>query len=235
MKRIEIVTSHNISIVYAVATTFERFLAATVDGFIVVMYSIVMGSVTESYSILQYLLVVPVFMFYHFMFEVYNDGQSIGKRLMKIKVVSLRGRKPEISDLFLRWIFRMVDITFSLGMIGVLSILSTLKSQRIGDIIAHTAVINLKGTQFVRLDDIEGISNLEHTIKFPKITKYTDQEMLLVKDVINRLNRQPTEVNRKIAMDLVFKIKEDLGIDQVGMGVKEFLDQVLNDYIILTR
>lgn len=174
-------------------------------------------------------------MFYHFLFEVFNDGQSIGKWMLKIKVVSLRGRKPEISDLFLRWIFRMVDITFSLGMVAVLSVLSTLKSQRIGDIIAHTTVINLKGTQHINLDVIEGISNRNHEVKFKKVTRYTDKDMLLVKDVINRFTQQPNMINRQLALDLSLKIKRDLGLGDVGMSSIEFLNQTLNDYIILTR
>jgi len=235
LKRIEIVTSHNISIAYGVATTVERFLATLIDVFIVGMYTVLIGSLIGSEFILFYVLIAPVLLLYHFLLEVFNDGQSLGKRVMKIKVVSLRGRKPEISDLFLRWIFRMVDITFSLGMIGVVAILSTLKSQRIGDIIAHTTVIKLEGSQFIKLDDIESISNKQHTVMFPNITKYSDTDMLLVKDVINRLRRQPNAVNREIAMTLILKIKKELNLEQDGMGSTEFLEQILNDYIILTR
>jgi uncharacterized RDD family membrane protein YckC len=235
LKRIEIVTSHNISIVYAVASVFERFLATLVDTLIVGMYAMVIGSVIHSETILFYVLIAPVFLLYHFLFEVFNDGQSIGKKLLKIKVVSLRGKKPEVSDLFLRWIFRMVDVTFSLGMIGVLFILSTLKSQRIGDIIGHTTVINLKGNQAINLKDIEGISDHDHVVKFPKITQYSDKDMLLVKDVINRLKREPNAINRQIALNLVNKLKDDLGLKQVDMSSIAFLEQVLNDYVILTR
>ncbi len=172
---------------------------------------------------------------YHFLFEVYNDGQSIGKRLLKIKVVSLHGKNPSIADLFLRWIFRMIDVTFTIGIVGLVSMLSTIKSQRIGDIIANTTVINLKGSQFIDLPSIEKISKAGHEVVFPSITMYSDTDMLLVKDVINRLTRKPNVVNRNIAKQLAIKIKEDLGLDDVGMSPLNFLEQVLVDYIVLTR
>ena len=214
----------------------ERTLATGVDILILGFYVMTIGTVIPSTTILFYVLITPVLMMYHFLFEVYNDGQTIGKRLMNIKVVSLHGRKPAIADLFLRWIFRMIDVTFSVGIIGLVSMLSTIKSQRIGDIIANTTVINLKGgNQVIDLKSIENISDAEHEVAFPSITMYNDTDMLLVKDVIKRMNRNPNVVNRDIAQKLALKIKNDLGLSNVGMTSVKFLEQVLIDYIILTR
>ncbi len=37
-------------------------------------------------------------------------GQSLGKRVMDIKVVSLMGNVPSLSRILLRWMFRLVEL-----------------------------------------------------------------------------------------------------------------------------
>ncbi len=36
-------------------------------------------------------------------------GQSLGKKIMDIKVVSLMGNVPSVSQVMLRWMFRLIE------------------------------------------------------------------------------------------------------------------------------
>lgn len=234
MKKIEIVTSHNITVVYGLATVMQRVLSSIIDLVVVLLYAALVSMFTGGISFLYYVLIFPVIILYHFLFEVFNNGQSIGKMAMKLKVVTLRGRAPTIVDLFLRWIFRTIDVTLSLGTLAILFIASSSRSQRVGDILAETSVINLQSQQIIELQHLTDISERDHEIVYHKVTRYTDADMLLVKDVLMRERSLPNAANREVLKALALKIKSDLGIEY-GVAPKEFLAQVMSDYILLTR
>jgi len=235
MKKIEIVTSHNITVVYNLASVSQRLFASALDLLVVGLYAILVSTLLGGVSWLFYLFVFPILMFYHFLFEVFNNGQSIGKMLLKLKVVTLRGRSPSIVDLFLRWIFRTIDVTLSFGTLAILFIASSTKSQRIGDILAETSVIRLESVQYVDVQTLKEISNNRRDILFPEVTQYTDKDMLLVKDVLQRERQFPNAANRRVMRELAQKIKQDLGIERAGLKPRDFLSQVMSDYIVLTR
>lgn len=235
MKKIEIVTSHNITVVYTLASAMQRLLASAIDFGVVCFYVLVVTIGTGGVSVLFYMLVFPVVMFYHFLFELFNDGQSVGKKLMKLKVVTLSGRSPSTNDLFLRWIFRTIDVTLSFGTLAFLFIASSTKNQRIGDVLAETSVINLQTNQFIDLESLNKINESERQILYPEVTQYNDKDMLLVKDTLERVNSIPNQANRLMTKELSERIENDLGIQNLTLGPKEFLKQVLSDYILLTR
>src|ERR1700743_890388 len=72
---------------------------------------------------------------------MFMNGQSVGKRIMKIKVISLDGTRPRFSQYLLRWLFRIVDFTLTSWLGGLITIILTDNGQRIGDIVAVTVVV----------------------------------------------------------------------------------------------
>jgi uncharacterized RDD family membrane protein YckC len=84
------------------------------------------------------LVLVGWTLYYFFALES-GGGQTIGKRAMRLKVVSADGGEPTMQQYALRSIVRVVDIP----MIGLLVMLATGdKRQRVGDIAAHTSVVD---------------------------------------------------------------------------------------------
>lgn len=69
-----------------------------------------------------------------------TSGQTIGKRIMNIKVVKADGSRCDMSSAFLRSILRFIDSLF-IGIVGIIAISTTEKKQRIGDIVANTIVV----------------------------------------------------------------------------------------------
>ena len=51
------------------------------------------------------ILYLPFF-FYDFLCEIFLNGQSIGKKILKIKVVKIDGTQPGLGSYFLRWIYK---------------------------------------------------------------------------------------------------------------------------------
>ena len=71
-----------------------------------------------------------------------TSGQTLGKKLMSIKVVKEDGKKPTMTDAFVRTILRIIDAQISgTYLIGFILILATEKKQRLGDIAAKTIVV----------------------------------------------------------------------------------------------
>lgn len=82
-----------------------------------------------------YYIFLFVFMLIYFFKDVIN-GQSIGKRIVKIKVVDTAGNKPKLFNLIVR------NITILIWPIEALLIL--LEKKRLGDRLAKTEVVDAK-------------------------------------------------------------------------------------------
>ena len=235
MKYIDISTSHNISIRYELASAMQRILAWMIDFIILMVYVSLVSIVASVSTVLWYILVFFVAAFYHLAFEILNNGQSIGKRLLKIKVVTLHGRTAKAQDYFLRWIFRMLEVTFSAGMMAILYITSTEKHQRIGDILAQTTVINLKADNHYDLGGLIKLGSQKREITYPRVTMYDDTDLMLVKDAITRLNKSPSAENKKFVRTIADRIATDLEVNLKDIKRLNFLETILLDYIALTR
>ncbi len=235
MKNIDISTAHNISIHYTVASIEERIYAWMIDMALIIGYMLLAGLITSGNKDLFYIFIFPFIAFYHLGFEIMNNGQSIGKKILKIKVVTLNGRSATGQDYFLRWIFRLLEITGTIGILAIVYVTTTEKNQRIGDILAQTTVIKLKSDRFYDLDALVNRQDLSASITYPKVAMYHDEDILLVKNTIKRLKQFPSEVNSKFAQTLVEKIYDDLSISPTNDSNIQFLETILSDYISATR
>ena len=91
MRNIEITTAHNIVVSHELASVGQRIVAAIIDILVAFLYAMLVLLVIGESSVLFYLLIFPVIWLYHLLFEIYNEGQSLGKMLLKIRVVSIEG------------------------------------------------------------------------------------------------------------------------------------------------
>lgn len=70
-------------------------------------------------------------------------GQTIGKRVMRLRVVDAQGLRLQFSQVAIRNLLRVVDLLPGLYVVGGLATLFTRKAQRLGDLAANTVVIRL--------------------------------------------------------------------------------------------
>lgn len=240
MKKVEINTPHNVNIQYELANVFERAIAFIIDFLIVVIsssiivlaYEIIVEYESETFEFIIYL--IPLF-FYHLFSEIRYNGQSIGKRVMKIKVVKLNGEKPNSFDYVTRWAFRIIEIAFTSGSFAILNIATSQRNQRLGDLFSGMVVVKTKVEHLSDFRNISGNYNLEnYTPNYPGITSLTEAEMMLIKTTLIKYQIKKSN-SYKVAMEhLVKKIEEQLNItappDKVG-----FINQLIKDYVYLTR
>jgi len=252
MKTVEIVTAHNVVIQYELASIFNRAIALLLDWVIISFYfllcwiifaamfvSFAVGNMFESGEIIYFIFILfmlPVF-FYSFIMESFFGGQSVGKMALGIRVVKVSGATPSMGDLFIRWVFRLIELSPAvLGSIAALVASSTDKSQRLGDVIANTCVIKLKPTTQYSIKDILTIkSKKNYEPQYPQVIQLSDEDMLLVKNSIDRLRNHPNDQHKKLIIELTKLVSEKLNISTIPKNKVTFLKTVLQDYIVLTR
>ncbi len=69
------------------------------------------------------------------------QGQTLGKRLLKIRVVDVRGLRLTFAQVFLRNILRFVDMLPFAYAVGGITALVSGKAQRLGDLVGGTLVV----------------------------------------------------------------------------------------------
>ena len=111
-----IITGQFVRISQTPASIGERLLALVIDYSLIVIYLysvttlIVKLHLSSGVGTVFFLCLVylPV-LFYSFLCEMFNHGQSFGKRLMNIRVVKSDGSTPSISAYLLRWLLFIID------------------------------------------------------------------------------------------------------------------------------
>lgn len=230
---IDFKTSHNIVVTGRLASVFERIGAYFID-MIVMMFLFYIIVLVFRNTIVTTILIIPANILYSLLFEFFNNGQSIGKKVLKLKVVSLTGSIPSISALAIRWTFRLVDIVLSGSILGIVAISSSERNQRLGDLFANTAVIKLDNQYHVGLDSLEKMKEIEIEYKYPGVEKFNDDQMLIVKTALNRLRDKYTYENDQLLDELKDKISQLLNVNS-NLDSKTFLTEVLREYVIKTR
>lgn len=243
-KTIEITTTQNVTIEYELALLRERVLAWLLDivlvglGYILLFVLLLQFFVSNADPTIFFLLLpILCYFLYNIFFEIWNVGQTPGKKAMNIKVARLDGKDPEWSDVVLRALLQLVDWMFSAGVVGALLIKTTAKSQRFGDMAANTTVIKLYGSRFMfRLEDILNISSLErYQPVFPQVRNLSEKDMIFIKKVLNRYQQFPNAAHDEVVDALVLHLLPLIGLEKRPANDIEFLKTLLRDYIVLTR
>lgn len=248
MRTISINTTQNVAIDYELAGIMERILAFLLDTIIVVVYSLLVftlstlgGLVTADEAgigafIVIVIFIFPVIMGYHLFCEALWNGQSIGKKALGIKVIKCNGQQMDMGDYGKRWMFRLLDILLSAGSVAVLTILSNDYNQRLGDIVGDTCVVKTKPQNQISIKDILKIKSQEnYEPKYEGVVRFTEEDMLLLKNALDRAKSNPNDHYRELLIELTNMICKELEITEIPKKRTAFLKTILNDYIVLTR
>ncbi|MEO0732131.1 MAG: RDD family protein [Bacteroidota bacterium] len=244
MESVTIQTTQNVSIDYDLGKTGARIGSFFIDGIIfLVLYWILAFLVLSLQVNLDETVIFifgPIFglLLYYFLWELFNRGQTLGKRIVGLKVIRLDGRDPTPADFLTRAIFLLPDVLLSFGMPAVLLVASGRHKQRLGDLVAGTVVIQSAVSSSFTLEEIMGIRNREdHEPEFPGVQQYTDEDMMIVKQTLARFRRYSNPAHRRAVRQLAVKMADQLGLEkkEIKYAPEKFLEIILMDYIVLTR
>ena len=245
MTQLTINTTQNVNINFTAASVGERILALLVDllieaaYLITIMWGVFYGlgladAIKEldpwSKAAVIVLFFLPV-MFYTLFFESIFEGQTLGKKLLQIKVVKIDGYQAGFGDYVIRWLLRLVDVFSVSGLVGLISIIVTEKLQRLGDIAAGTAVITLKNNVSINSTILVDIDQ-QYVPIYPGVIKLSDNDMRIIKETFqNAVAARDFSMIEKLRnkIEAVTCIKNQSGND------KDFIKTVLKDYNFYTQ
>ncbi|BDD10420.1 hypothetical protein FUAX_28520 [Fulvitalea axinellae] len=242
MKKIDIRTTQNVTIEYPLASTMDRVLAYGLDLIIITactsILSLSSALIFRGSPVMEYIIgfIILLFIFaYHLNMELFFGGRSFGKKIMKLRVVKINGMRVSVYDYFLRWAFRIFDCMLSIGFLGILSVSSSRNKQRLGDLMANTTVVKDSEDHYVNLKDLTSLKSGEsYTAKYPEITRLTEADMLLVKEVLDRVQDNKSQASTDVINLTVEKVTEATGLKAPANKV-DFLRICLKDFVYLTR
>ncbi len=157
------------------AGPMARFLALLVDFLVEMAICYVLGTVLQvlavlSFDVMRALFVLMYFlvpMLYGVVCEWWLRGQTIGKRMMRLRVMDATGLRLRFSQVLLRNLLRPVDSLPACYLVGGAAFFLSRRGQRLGDLAAGTIVVRLPED-----DDEPDLSPLGETGKYNSLSDH---------------------------------------------------------------
>lgn len=149
------------------ASPVVRALAWAVDGLVLAAAAAVIENGVRVFAWLgtDWATALTVFLYfaaslvYAMVFEWYWRGQTLGKRLLGLRVVDAQGLRLRPAQVVLRNLLRAIDFLPGAYLVGVTACLLNRKGQRLGDVAANTVV--LREAKLLE-PDVEGIAPVKY-------------------------------------------------------------------------
>jgi len=264
MAVIKVPTNFNIDVEFEIPEFYRRMLALLVDMIIEFCYVYVAirilsnlypNSDDDAMRAYSWLLFAPYFL-YHLIMEITLNGQSLGKKLMGLRVVNENGGKASIGQFLIRWFLRVSDVWivsllviiafsnrfrkdaertfFILAALGFLItdialVVNSKKGQRIGDILAHTILIRTHSKASIEETVFQEVAD-NYIPSFPQIMQLSDKDINAIKSILQTAQKKGDYIMALSASD---KIKGHLKIES-SLSPFDFLEILLKDYNYLS-
>lgn len=163
-------TPEGIDLQAELAGLIPRALAYTIDFLIrftvlfilmIVLGMIGAGKAGTGIGLIAFFLLEWI---YPVVFEVYRDGQTIGKKKLAIKVVNEDLTPVKLGASLTRNLLRAADFLPFAYMFGIISILLNGKFQRLGDLSAGTIVVYHEKTENTSIDTMDSVQPIAPTV-----------------------------------------------------------------------
>ena len=153
---------------------------------------------------------------YHVLFEVRHGGQSLGKRLLSLRVVDGRGLPIDVRQSLIRNVVRALDM-LPLGGIGMASCLLDRHRRRLGDLVADTLVVEERQPPAPDLAALQ--ARRQNSLDTPRLRRQvTHRVSLEEREFLLALVMRSERLDEKARFDLFESVgdhyRRRLGIDQ---------------------
>ncbi|MGC2236946.1 MAG: RDD family protein [Pyrinomonadaceae bacterium] len=265
-------TPERVPLAFALASIGNRFLAVAIDHFIqyftifVVVWGMLsltnvgdslqengsMSAISEMPKWTLAILIIVVFLLfsgYFIFFEWLWNGQTPGKRLLKLRVIREDGRPITLWEAVARNLLRIFDaipgFAVPIYSIGLVSIFQSSRDQRIGDIFAGTVVIRERADEAPTF--AETFSNPVNDAAFRRVQRQTEfqadvnllseKEIEVVESFLRRRwdlsDRQRLWMAWRVALPIMYKLKPNY--DLRTFSYEGFLEEIIHRFYTKQR
>lgn len=243
MLLVKLDTGFNIEVEFAISPFHKRLFAWLIDVAACWLYMLIVTAVVyipHNWSWQSVVIGLPI-LFYFLVSEITMNGQSLGKLALGIKIITEEGGQPSLGQYLIRWVFRLIDFpywvfyaaltgylpfwTLPLVFGGLICIIITPKSQRIGDLLAGTILIDLKNRTSWQ-DTVFTEVEATYQPRYPQVMQLSDRDINTLKSIIETVRRRN---DYNLSMKIADRIKAKLKLES-NQDSYEFLQTLLKDY-----
>lgn len=234
MAQTGVITGQYVCIQQTTASIGDRIFAQMIDWGVMLGYLVfsiwfldTISDYINTYIDIWYLCVIilPI-VFYTPSMEVFNHGQTVGKMLLRIRVMSIDGSTPTLGASIMRWSLYIIDGPL-FGGIGVLSIILSKNNQRLGDLAAGTVVIKLQNYHRIQisLDEFKHLTQ-GYRPRYPQASDLSLEQIEIITRTVSTPRRDSED---RIGL-LSQKVQQKLNVKRREQTDMSFLQRILRDY-----
>ncbi|HVX49597.1 MAG TPA: RDD family protein [Chitinophagaceae bacterium] len=252
MSKLKILTSFNIELDFEIPDFHKRLFAWLIDLVIIIAYYIILSAFLRNNIPVWVLDILAILApAYPLICELSMNGQSIGKKILGIRVINETGGNASPVQFVIRWLLRVSDLLaliliiyfvasygtiFAGGSIEVIFLLCLIitdilcviisrKSQRLGDMAAGTLIIDLRAK--TGLEETVFMETAESYVPvYPEVMRLSDRDLNIIKSVYSTVLKKN---DYALAERTAEKIETALKIHN-RQSPLDFLETLLKDY-----
>ncbi|HKO44520.1 MAG TPA: RDD family protein [Pyrinomonadaceae bacterium] len=251
-------TPERVPLHFALASIGNRFLACALDHFLQALAIALMalafyilanvssfGDLVSSAPkwVLAVMIVVVFLIFssYFAFFEWIWNGQTPGKRLLKLRVIREDGRPITFWEAAVRNLLRAVDMQITpFYSIGLISVFLSLSDQRVGDMVAGTVVIREREAEAPAFANVFASSISDPALRrafqpvdfTASLTPLTETEIQVVETFLRRrwelVDMARQWMAWRVSMPILYKLRPTY--DVTTFTYEGFLEELLHRY-----
>jgi uncharacterized RDD family membrane protein YckC len=252
-------TPERVQLEFALASIGNRFLACAIDHTIQFLAMILVylvaalllsasptGEVSEIVAetpkwVLAIVIIVVFLLFtsYFAFFEWLWNGQTPGKKLLKLRVIREDGRPATLWETIARNLMRLFDIMpFPFYSIGFISVFLSQRDQRIGDLFAGTVVVRERADESPTFDSVianpladSAFKRLQNRTNFAAdLSSLTEKEIDVIETFLRRRwdlpEKQRLWMAWRVAIPIMFKLKPNYELET--FTYEGFLEELIH-------
>jgi uncharacterized RDD family membrane protein YckC len=219
-EKLTIDTPEHIALEFPLASAGSRFLAIAIDTLIqfgalavlaifALLTTTVFPSPARTWAMA--ILILGGFILYYGYFAVFEalwSGQTPGKRVIRLRVISTAGRPITFYDSLLRNLIRIVDQVPGFYAVGLVTLFFTERNQRLGDLAADTVVVAEQPIERRQAADPPRARAATRR----GATRLSPEDLALIETFLTRRDDVPEHVRRQSAKALADRLRKQLNV-----------------------
>ena len=252
-------TPERVPLHFALASIGNRFIACAIDHAIQVLalgLILISAAVLSSFSFIErnissapkwvfavmVLLLFLVFAGYFAFFEWIWNGQTPGKRWLKLRVIREDGRPITFWEAAVRNLLRSFDMMpVPFYSIGLISVFSTTRDQRVGDMVAGTVVVREREAEAPAFAQVFGAPVSDPALRRSfkpvdfqaSLSSLTEAEIQVVETFLRRrwdLDDVPRQwMAWRVSLPILYKLRPTYDVN--AFTYEGFLEELLHRYL----
>ena len=225
-----IITGQYVRIQPTVSSVGDRIFAQIIDWVVMAAYTTLITLIVSAVNITAIIWIVILYvfplLFYTVLCEILNQGQTLGKMVMNMRVIKQDGTSPSLGAYLMRWLLYLIDGPIT-SFAGLVVMILTRNNQRLGDLAAGTVVIKQQKYKKIQisLDEYDYLAK-NYTPRYPQATDLSLEQIDIITQTISNQREGFAARQHQLAQ----KVQQKLNIEKKEANDLAFLQRIVRDY-----